>query len=838
MSRLKAHLREIDPTFKSVAGDPPLRAELFNVEQMEQHGRALAARYSIGQFARPVKDLLSRLNENEEILSDVHHLILESLRANHQITPAGEWLLDNFYLIEDHIRLARMHLPKGYSEELPRLANGPSAGLPRVYDIAKEIISHGDGRLDTETLRRFVKAYQTVTPLKIGELWAIPIMLRLALIENLRRVAYNVALGRIDRNLADFWAEQMIDILEKDPKSLILVAADMARSNPPMTPPFVSGFTRRLQGQSSALALPVTWIEQRLSQENQTIAQLIQIGNQQLAADQVSISNCIASLRFLGALNWKDFVEEISIIDTILRTDPAEIYHKMDFQTRDQYRHIIESISKHSYFSETEIANEAIHLAVNARKVKHAADRTAHVGYYLVDKGLKILERNVKRRKSFPQKIRQLIITWPKLFYIGSIVLFTALFVWGLSGSIRYNGFPAWLNGFLYLILALSVSHLSVSLINWLTTMFALPKLLPRLDLSDGIPSESRTLVVVPSMLISETQIEDLVEDLEVRFLANQDKNLLFGLLTDFLDADKENIPEDSSLIDFARNKIVELNKKYRIDGETFFYFFHRPRIFNPKDKTWMGYERKRGKLADLNKLIKGKGYGKFSVVIGNTTSLTRVKYVITLDTDTELPRDSARQMIATMSHPLNKPVFDTKKKIVSSGYGILQPRVAVSLPGTNKSLYAKLFGNEPGIDPYTRAISDVYQDLFNEGSFIGKGIYDVNVFEQVLGDRFPENRILSHDLLEGCYTRSGLLSDILLFEEYPSEYLSDVKRRHRWIRGDWQLLPWLMPVVPLSDGNSQWNPLSGLSWWKLFDNLRRSLVPVSLLLLLIATFT
>ncbi|MFZ3253473.1 MAG: hypothetical protein WA133_04220, partial [Syntrophales bacterium] len=341
-------------------------------------------------------------------------------------------------------------------------------------------------------------------------------------------------------------------------------------------------------------------------------------------------------------------------------------------------------------------------------------------------------------------------------------------------------------------------------------------------------------------MLGSASSIAELMEALEVRFLANRGANLHFGLLTDFRDAGEETLPEDEPLLRLARQGIEELNAKYGRNRNDTFFLFHRPRCWNPQERIWMGYERKRGKLAALNALLRGgeKAEERFSLVIGDSTVLANVKYVITLDTDTELPRDAAWQFAGAMAHPLNRPRYDEDKQGVGEGYGILQPRVAVSLPGMNRSSYAAMCGSDAGIDPYTRAVSDVYQDLFGEGSFIGKGIYEVDAFERTLQGRFPENRILSHDLLEGCYARSGLLSDVMLYEEYPSSYKADVSRRYRWIRGDWQLLGWLRSVVPGPDGRLQKNPLSGLSQWKLFDNLRRSLAPLALTLLLLAGWT
>ncbi len=378
-------------TQKYVGDEPPLRAELFSAVQMEQHGKRLATSHQL--TPRPGPDpLLARLTENERTLIDVCALLVAAVTATRRIAPAGEWLLDNFYLIEEQIRTAKRHLPKGYSRELPRLLNGPSAGLPRVYDLALEIIAHGDGRVDPENLSRFVAAYQTVTPLKLGELWAIPIMLRLALIENLRRVAVRIASSRTDRNLADGWADQMTAMAESDPKNLILVIADMARSNPPLSSAFVAELARRLRGQSSALALPLTWIEQRLAESGLTIEQLVQMENQQQAADQVSISNSIGSLRFLGAMDWREFVETMSGVEHTLRDDPGGVYGRMDFATRDRYRHVVEKVAKNSRLSEIEVARHALDLAREGAAKNDDGARAAHVGFYLIDRGLSRLE--------------------------------------------------------------------------------------------------------------------------------------------------------------------------------------------------------------------------------------------------------------------------------------------------------------------------------------------------------------------------------------------------------------------------------------------------------------
>jgi len=832
--RFWRRLRERLAQDKYLLDDPPLRSELFSADQMEQHGKRLAAAHTLS--TRPAKDqLLTRLAENERVLIEVFTLITATVTAKQRITPAGEWLLDNFYLIEEQIRTAKRHLPKGYSRELPCLQNGPSAGLARVYDIALETIAHGDGQVDPESLSRFVAAYQTITPLKLGELWAIPIMLRLALIENLRRVAGHIATGHTDRDLADTWADQMIEIAEKDPKSLVLVVADMARSNPPMSFQFVAELARRLRGQGTVLALPLSWIEQRLSESGMTIEKFVQAGSRQQAATQVSISNCIGSLRFLGAMDWRDFVESLSVVEQALRDDPGKAYGEMDFSTRDLYRHVIERIARHTHLSEGEVARRAIQLAQAAAASHGPDDRSAHVGFYLIDRGLPQFERVAEAQLPVITILRRTAGRFPLFQYLGAITLITLWLTAILMIQAHTSGVGTGLLVVVGGLALLSTSQLAMALVNWLVMLLASPHLLPRMDFSRGIPPAARTLVVVPTLLSRVENIESLIEALEVRFLANQDKNLHFGLLTDFRDAPAQTLPEDEPLVQLAEARINALNEKYNDDKRGRFFLFHRPRRWNPHDRIWMGYERKRGKLGDLNALLRGGNAASFALIVGDMAALKDVKYVITLDTDTQLPRDSAWQLVGAMAHPLNRALYDARKRCVNTGYGILQPRVSASLPGMNRSRYARLFGGDAGVDPYTNAVSDVYQDAFEEGSFVGKGIYDIDAFEQTLNERFPENRILSHDLLEGCYARAGLLSDVELYDEFPDRYQADVNRRHRWIRGDWQLARWLLPGVPGAQASRrQANPLSALSRWKLLDNLRRSLVPAALTLLLL----
>ena len=821
-------------TLKDYAADAPLRSELFNSDQMEKQGRTVAASHQLAEGKAP-DQLLKRLAENEKVLLEVRNLLSDTLKSKRFITPAGEWLLDNFYLVEEQIVIGKKHLPKGYSQSLPRLANGPSEGLPRVYDIALEIISHSDGRLDLRSLTRFVAAYQSQTKLKLGELWAIPIMLRLALIENLRRVATQVAMDKIDQNLADYWVDEMMEAIGKNPRNLILLIADMARSKPPLDSPFVAEFTRRLQAMGPNLVLPLTWLEQELAELGTTSNELVNLDNQKQAASQVSMSNSITSLRFLSTTNWQEFVETLSAVDQVLREDPEGTYAQMDFNTRDRYRHVIENLAKKSPLTEYEIAVTALELAQQHPAGTKHSKKLSHVGYYLVDKGARELRKRIKVQLGLRERMNLYFSKHPFSFYVITFLVIVALLTASLAYLAWFPGMEWWPLLLIVFFGLIATSQFAVLFVNWASTLLVKPQALPRMNYVKGLPPEARTLVVIPTMLTDEEAVEQLLESVEIHYLANMDEHLHLALLTDFADAPQETLPGDDTLLELAATGIEKLNSRYAREKSEVFFLLHRPRKWNAAEGAWMGYERKRGKLAAVNDLIRTGNKANFSLVVGHPDVLTNVTYVITLDTDTQLPRESVWKMVSTMAHPLNEPVFHSRKERVTEGYGIMQPRVAVSMPGRNSSFYARIHALDAGLDPYTRVSSDVYQDLFREGSYIGKGIYKVEAFEQALCDRFPENRILSHDLLEGCHTRSALLSDVQFYEAYPDAYLADVKRRHRWTRGDWQILTWLLPFVPGSKKNWRRNRISSLSVWKIFDNLRRSLVAPAFLVLFLA---
>lgn len=818
---------------RSVGAEPPLRAELFSGEQLRRHAVALAGLHSLDPQRGPNR-LLLRLAENQRTLVETYNLATDAEAKGRTVSPAGEWLLDNFYLIEQQIRLARLHLPRTYNCELPRLSNGTAAGYPRVYGIGLQLIAHADGRIDAENASLFVAAYQSVTPLTIGELWAVPIMLRLGLIENLRRVSARLTQRRRDRDLADLWASRLLAAVEEDPANVLHLLADMARSDPPFSSPFVEEFCDRMHGQSPALATVQSWVQHHLAEQGLTREQLQRADNQIQAADQVSIGNSISSLRFLSAMDWPEFVETLSVIDQTLRSDPAGIYGDMDFVTRDGYRHCIESLSRQSKLSEEAVARAAVELAMDVAQRTEPTARAAHVGYYLVDKGRGELEKAIRVRWSLRRSLARFGRRFPLLSYLGAAGLITGVATSLAVEPISAFGWLDWRFWLLTVLVVIGTSQLSLTLVNLLINFAIAPRRLPRLDFSKGIPKAHRTMVVIPSLLTSREAVKDLVEGLELRYMGNRDPNLRFALLTDFSDATESRQPDDADLLAIAREGIQSLNTRYSPEGGSIFYLFHRHRVWNGHERLWMGYERKRGKLEQFNALLRAGPSEPFSEIIGDLDLLPSIRYVITLDTDTDLPRDAARKLIGTLAHPLNRPRFDASAGRVVEGYAILQPRTPISLLAANRSRFAQLSVGEAGIDPYTHEVSDVYQDLFGEGSYVGKGIYDVDAFRQATAGRFPENLILSHDLVESGYARSALVTDVELHEDHPASFTSNMSRRHRWIRGDWQIAGWLLPRVLDSSDKRRANGLSALSRWKIFDNLRRSLVPPAVLALLI----
>ncbi len=805
----------------------PLQAEIYSVERLEQYAQTLAAEHkTANQKGR--NELLPRLEANGRKLEYAYKTLVTAISNGSAISPAAEWLIDNYHIVEEQLREIRQDLPKGYYQELPKLAVGPLAGYPRIYAVALEIISHTDSRLDTNILRRFIASYQTVSALSIGELWAVAITLRLALVENLTRLSTAIIKSRKQRDEADQLADKLLELATRQPTEIMSLVQSTLGKRKTLPRSLVVQLVQRLREQHPSVMPVMDWIEKELASPDTNIEQIIHFEHQRQASAQVTVGNIITSMRLLSTLDWRDFFESVSLIDPLLGKDPAGAYSRMEFSSRDRYRHVVEKISKRTRTSEIDIAKAVVQLAG-----KSSESPANHVGYYLIDEGRHQLEAQFNYEPRTIEKLSRFFLRNPTASYLTTLVaLILLVLILILLIMSRYTDSP-WLLALSALLALVPASEIALTVLNWDVTHFFSPRLLPRMDTSRGIPDEARTFVVVPTIFVSESQVQHLVEHLEVHFLANQDQHIYFALLGDFPDADTVETSRDTILLETAQSGIDDLNRRY---GGDRFHLFHRKRMWNESESKWMGWERKRGKLEEFNRLLLGSENTTFIVRTGDQSFLRDFRYVITLDSDTQLPRDAARKLIGAATHPLNQPRINTSENRVTKGYGILQPRVSISLESASQSRFVKIFSGNTGIDPYTTAVSDVYQDLFGEGSFTGKGLYVVDAFQTTLNDRVPENSLLSHDLFESLFARAALTTEIELLDDYPSSYIAYAKRQHRWTRGDWQLLRWLSPKSPDGSGRKVTNRLPLIARWKVFDNLRRSLVGPSLLLWILAS--
>ncbi len=813
---------------ESTAVEGPFRDEFLGAQRLEDRALAIAARFTINPHAR-AKNTLPRFEQNARVLAHAHRLLVSDVRERRFLTAASEWLLDNFHLVSSQIADAHRNLPRNYYRELPPLAAPEHLGLARIHGIAIELVRHSDGQFERKQLEAFLNSYQRVAPLTIGELWAWPSMLTLALVENLRRLADEILRARDGashrRRVSD--ATQTPSWTGRRPKvwpatlhvasivQLLLRTREYGRKVPEL---------RRA-------------VQEQLDARQMTAEDAVRVEHQRQAVLQVSVANAITSLRLCSAIDWRDFVESVSLVEQALLRDPAGAYSRMDFLSRDQQRHAVEQIADPSGEAQLQLALKVVDSARRAAAKGSMTDRAAHVGYHLIGPGRSALEAEVAYRPSFRQRVRRLTLRHPTLFYLGSIALVSAsLLAAAVAWLPGIHGSTAILAVALMLLLGPAID-LSLALVQRLMASAIGPRRLPRLDFSDGVPESARTMVIVPTLLASPEAVATLLEHLEVLAHGNLDAHIHFAILSDFVDAASATRDADAPILAAAREGILDLNRRFGAGHADRFFLFHRERCWNPRERVWMGWERKRGKIEEFNRLLRGATDTTFTTEVGELTILPRVRYCLTLDTDTRLPRDAAKSLIGIIAHPLNRATVDTNAGRVTQGYAILQPRVSVTMTSAAGSLFAGLYAGHTGVDPYTTAVSDAYQDLFDEGIFTGKGLYDVDAFVASLRDRVPENTLLSHDLFEGLYARTALVTDVEVVDDYPSSVLAHAKRQHRWVRGDWQILWWLLPVVPTRIGWRR-NQLSLIARWKIFDNLRRSLVAPAIVALLLAGWT
>lgn len=804
----------------------------LSTTQIQERARRLASDHKIGATAVDRNGaLLRRLDQSEHVIQQVCDDLAGYGRLEQSISPSAEWLLDNTYIVQSHIRDVRLNLPERFYEELPVLSDGRLKGEPRIYALATDLIIHTDGHLDRNNISDFLEAYQSISALNIGELWALPLMLRIAIAERLRRLALQVLRRFHEGVLADFWANRLLTTARRDANQLFSVLAELAQERPKPSPFFSSQLTGHLYDEQAALVPARSWLERSLQGD---LGEIHLQEQTRQAAIQISIGNAITSLRQLSLLDWREIFEDHSHIDEILRHDPARVYESMDFATRDQYRRAIEEIARGAKTSEGRVATLAVDMASEWADDRSADPRHSHVGYHLIDGGRPQLVRRIGGKETGRHRVLQWVYRNHTVLYLGAIACMTVLLVGGALGMSALTGERAPLLKLGLLLVLMPASQLAIQMVNYIVTRLLPPRTLPKMSFEEhGIPDFFRTMVVVPMLLVDEPTIQDEIEKLEIRYLANPHLNLLFSLFSDYTDSEEKVKADDEMLLDLAVQGIENLNRRY---GANRFYLFHREREWSESEGLYIGWERKRGKLEELNRLIDGEPQrGDQEIVrVGDASQLTNIRFVITLDSDTQLPRDSARRMIETLAHPLNLPTFDEEGKPRRGSYTIIQPRVSTALPSATATPFSRLCTDPVGVDPYTRAVSDAYQDLSGEGSYLGKGIYDPRAFNRLSSGRFPEQRILSHDLLEGAHVRVSYASDIELYDDFPADYLTYARRQHRWIRGDWQIADWILPRVPVANGDRVPNPLSILNRWKIFDNLRRSLVPISIMLFLL----
>jgi len=813
--------------------DSPLRSQIFTRDEMASHAMALARQHQV-ELVKTGVDLFSRFEDNQAVVERAYFAFAKTDGSKEQLTPGAEWLLDNYHVIEEHVRDIRRHLPRSYYRTLPKLVSQEFKGYPRVYHIAAEVVAHSDAVIDTDVLTGFVQAYQTEALLSIGELWAVPIMLRLALIENLRRLSTANLAVKDARKAAEELIDEILGDEARSGTDILLDLASYIKEKPELLSTGAVHLIRRLRGKGLKAALTLQWLEERLREQGIDPEELIRQEHQSHAANQISIGNTVTSLKTVSALNWKAWFESLSKVDAVLARDPAAVYTLSDFPTRDRIRHQIEKLARATKKTEVQVAEIAYDLAAKiSLKTEGSRDeieqntRERHVGYYLIGAGRADLEKALNFVPPFYLKVFRYTKDRAFFFYSGAILLITALVLVYIALYAGELAFGPLFTAVLVSLCLIPVSHLANDVVQWIVTHLTIPFVLPKLDFEKSIPGNSRSLVAVHYIFNEKELIRRAVEQLEVRYLGNEDENLYFALLADLPDAKTEHAPGDKDLIHYAERLIEDLNAHYAAEnkGVNKFFLLFRRRVWDEAQGCFMGWERKRGKIMELNKLILGADDTTFLLNMVDLDLLRSVKYVITLDGDTQLPRGVARKLVGAIAHPLNRPVFDPVKKIVVKGYGIIQPRVGVALTSANVSLFSKILSGHAGLDPYTSTVSDVYQDLFSEGSFVGKAIYDVAAFERALSERVPVNALLSHDLFEGLFVRVALATDIELIDEFPSRYNAFAKRQHRWVRGDWQLLPWMFGRIPDASRKKYKNPISQLGRWKLDDNLRRSLL-------------
>lgn len=741
------------------------------------------------------------------------------------LVPSAKWLFDNYYLIYKELKAINSISINKTKKDFPVVLNGTMKGYYRIYAIARQIAASSSNHLDRENLIELLNTYQSTTPLKSIELWAFPSILKGCIIEEILEASGDVLENMNKKIRADILVDTLSSQMRTSDKTILELLKESLDRDDINDCSFMSHILYRLKNISADEDEIIDWICEDSDYETRgnvnVISEIIHRETTLEAVHRNKMRLLITSLKKVSELSWEEIFEEISPIEKFLRDDPSGIYKQMDFETRDFYRHKIEKTAKNSGLEESRIAKKALFIAINESK----EDKKAHIGHYIVGEKRKKLYKSLRIKQSLWQYIKNFFRKIKGgLYFAGLFALYGALgagFYFYIDHF--FPGREIWEIAVFMIAALIPLSVVCSEIINRISTSLVSPVPVPSMDFTEDIPDRYRTFVVMPVLLGSVEQVEDYTKKLERYYLGNMQDNLYFAILGDFKDAKSRQMPEDKEILSAAEESIENLNKKYPCEHPKF-NLFVRYRKYNESEGCWMGWERKRGKLEEFNALLLGEEKTSYETILCDKKILDTFRYVITLDSDTELIRESAVRLVGIMAHPLNRPVMNEKKNKIERGYSIVQSEIRNKLSSVKFSVFSSVFANNPGIDTYSSLVSDVYHDTFNEGIFYGKGIYDIKMFHRLFNEKIPENKVLSHDLLESSYARCAFAGGVKLMDTYPSGLYSYIKREHRWIRGDWQLLPWLFIR----------SPIGLLSKWKILDNMRRSLTPASWFLLIL----
>jgi cyclic beta-1,2-glucan synthetase len=800
-----------DSEAKQIDHNDSIRSAYFTIEQLQDCGAELSRSGAETLPGFMEFDFFERHRENEKEILRVYRTTAVDMEKGEAITPAAEWLLDNHYVIEEAIQEVRRDFPRKFYRQLPTMTVG-GVTIPRVMALAWLYVAHTHSTVSRESMSALVEGYQTSKTLQIGELWALPSILRFVLIENLRRISIRVERSRRMRQKANEVVDEIIRLNDAEASAALLKQIDTLVDDPT----FATQFLYRLRNGSQTSGLAVAWLEERLQRAGTDAENVMMSEHNRLASGNVTMGNIVRSLREIDDTEWSVWFEEVSHIDKVLREQTD--YETLDFGSRNTYRNTVELLARRSSKTEVEVAQAAVDMVTAAAQSSEKHPHEPNVGSFLIGERRGELEEAIGYRPLVVQRIVRTVRKFNWMAIAVPVLLLTAIAMAAVGWFLADAGMPWYVVAAFLLMFSLPASEGATGLFNTLVTFFVKPFRLVGYEFKEGIPADARTLVAVPCMFTSRDSVDEMIRNIEVHYLANPHGEIYFSLVSDWRDASYEQSPDDVEVLEYAKREIAALSARYAYDGKNRFYLLHRRRLYNPGEGAWMGWERKRGKLHELNMLLRGD---KDTTFLGGANMVPAdVKYVMTLDADTRLMRDAVTKLVGKLHHPINRPVIDPESGRVVHGYGLLQPRVSPSLTtGKDASVFQRVFSINRGIDPYVFTVSDVYQDLTSEGSFTGKGLYDVDAFEASLKGRIDENAVLSHDLLEGSFARCALVTDVELVEDFPTRYEVEVSRQHRWARGDWQLLPYIFDRA---------SGVTGLGRWKMIDNLRRSLTPIA----------